>query len=649
MRPTELKTDAGAIPHRCRRMNIACTPQTTKSLRRPRQIRVEPEPVGETAAGHRGVPPVTGSRANSGATRPSAVFTPSQPDRVTAEPDHRGLTHRGAAAELPSNSSSNSGLPRAQEAVMPGFGINWGQAEKAVARFKVDFTPHFPFVVLDPDITARQTLLENPLVFRVILLIAADITLRKRREIKRSVSAYIGHHLLVNEERDIRLLQGLIAFIAWGNHEFYMDRQITHLTYLAVGYAHNLRITHQPLTMRKIKAAANPGETREAMIGWGMNTVIEDQPSLAEQRAYLGCYYLLSINSIHFGRKNQLEGDYIDRCIASLRSSPEIGVDFVLDKMISFRRVIETISQTLPTFHDIDRNDVFTPAVEQAMQTLRAQLDELLADVAYKHPRLGLLWNIHNCALVRLYAPATCMSPEQQPGGSSNSRSRNRNSNISPPQLQCFKYCLEAARSFFGTLLSADPERSLVYTTSATFSDITFVTVAASRLLLMTGLDGWDVAWARRTLDLPAVMGRMIAAFTSARESRDQRARAARTAAASVGVGIGIEGLDRRRSRPDNDDEEEDEGEEDYDQMVKIVKKLKLIKAWSEEQFSTPVAADPSQDGDDEGDDDDDDNDNDGDDDDDGEPGTSDWLPDSQVWSQFMLGVLGNESWDIAF
>jgi hypothetical protein len=97
----------------------------------------------------------------------------------------------------------------------PGFGLTWGQAEQAISNFKIKFMPNFPFVALRPEIFAEQLYLEKPLLFKVIMLVAAPTTLAKMTEIKRSITTYIGQHLVVLEKRDLDLLQGLLVFIAW--------------------------------------------------------------------------------------------------------------------------------------------------------------------------------------------------------------------------------------------------------------------------------------------------------------------------------------------------------------------------------------------------------------------------------------------------
>jgi hypothetical protein len=147
----------------------------------------------------------------------------------------------------------------------PGFGITWDEAEHAIEDFTSIFTAHFPFIILDHDITARRLIVEKPLLFLAILMITVDFTTAKSLEIRTSIDAWIGQHLLVMEDQSLGALQGLIVYCAWytycesgirdtaneltrANPHFYSDHRATQLMYLAVGLAHSLGITRYSLT-----------------------------------------------------------------------------------------------------------------------------------------------------------------------------------------------------------------------------------------------------------------------------------------------------------------------------------------------------------------------------------------------------------------
>lgn len=70
-----------------------------------------------------------------------------------------------------------------------------------------------------------------------------------------------------------------------------VDQQVTNLTYLAIGYAHNLGITKIPRELLKqIGLDHAPDDVRNGKIQQNLQAHSSD-----EMRAFLGCYYLMSM------------------------------------------------------------------------------------------------------------------------------------------------------------------------------------------------------------------------------------------------------------------------------------------------------------------------------------------------------------------
>lgn len=591
-------------------MNVACSPQTTRSLRRPRQVK----PVGRATSekhshdGHSSMQTTDYGHVLTGpfgilSNGNSAESTISSPAPSIARDS---TSYNGNALKegyqppleqsnpLSHHQQSLPSLP-VRNPSQPGFGITWGQAEQAVADFRVKFTPFFPFVVLDPDVSAREILLKKPLLFRAIMLAAAQLTLAKQREIKRSMLAYIGQHLLVMEERDLGLLQGLLVFIAWGEADFYFDQKITYLIYLAMGYAHNLAITRPPPTMRqKMMVVIHPKDLKDALYASNLTTVLEESHTHEEQRAFLGCQYLLSVNSSQFGRGSVLKGEYIDRCLNSLVHPTDFGADFILDKIVRFQQIVEQISEKLPAPSEVDCGKAFTISINHEMQSIRNQLNMLFANMAREHRQFVLFWAMNNYVLVRLYLPASYLTPPSDKTAADH-------------QLQCMLYCLQAARSFFATILSIGPE-GFLSRAFASFAELLFVLVAASRLLLVE-IEGWDLDEARRMFDFPSTLKSLISTFKAVISLRNQRA-----VEAAVTFGVSL--------TPDNS------GDEKEDRWYKYATKLDWIKTW----FETRVSGGPEIPG---------------------EPqemsGPTGWLHGNQTLSPFMFGFLGDDNWNLDF
>ena len=122
-------------------------------------------------------------------------------------PSHDSSMHPGPEPALPVRPGPAPSTP--------GYGLNWDQADLALAEYQVKFMPQFPFVVIDPEVEAKQLFTTSPFVFRVIMLVASRVSHQRKMTMKRNVLAYLGQNLLVNEKRELDLLQGLLIFIAW--------------------------------------------------------------------------------------------------------------------------------------------------------------------------------------------------------------------------------------------------------------------------------------------------------------------------------------------------------------------------------------------------------------------------------------------------
>ncbi|KAI1099232.1 hypothetical protein F4804DRAFT_322439 [Jackrogersella minutella] len=607
------KVDDGC--DRCRRMDISCTPQTTQSLRRPRQVKRTSNTVPSRRTpddqprmrgpGYGSVLIGTGpyGLSENVASTESATSSPASPKTSESSSHSTAATNvirNDYQAPLGQTSSPFppqllSALP-SRRPLQPGFGLTWDQAEQAISNYRAKFTPFFPFVVLDPDAAAHDILSEKPLLFRAIMLVAAQLTLAKQKEIRRSVLAYIGQHMLVMEERDLSLLQGLLIFIAWGEPDFYFDQKITYLTYLAMGYAHNLAITRPPpTTQQKMMVAISPGDAKEAIMGNHLTSILEESHTPEEQRAFLGCQYLLSMNSSQFGRDSALKGDYVNQCVNSIGRPTDLGADFILYKIVRFQQIVEQISEKLGTPSCTDGSAVFTVAMSNEMQSIRNQLDLLFANMGREHRQFVMFWNIHHYILVRLYLPASRLSTPPDEVAAQHQR-------------QCMLYCLQAARQFFSTVISVGAE-AFLYRTFVAYSEILFVLVGASRLLLVE-VEGWDLDKARRMLDLPATLESLISTFKAVAELRNKRAE---EAAATFGVGF----------TPDTADDEMN------DRFNKYNMKLSWIKSWFEAQVLSTTPQIP------------------------GELQTLSslgaWAPENQAWSPFIFGFLGDPHWNIEF
>ncbi|KAI0016186.1 hypothetical protein F4780DRAFT_798565 [Xylariomycetidae sp. FL0641] len=534
---------------RCRKLEIHCEPQTTPSLRRPaRRIKgTSSVPNLDTTNGHHlpSTVPLVAAQAPQHGRNP-AITHPGNHEPV-AQPPVQGSTAHPA----------HDGVPKRPRPVVPGFGLTWGQADQALEAFKTKYSPSFPFVTLEPELSATQLFQGKPLLFRAIMLCAANLGIAKQREIKRSINAWIGQHVLVQNEQSIGVLQGLLAYIAWGKHEFFTDRNLTQLIYLAVGHAHSLGLTRKPLSScRKITIAVSPKDVREGLEGQKLSNVTEESHTPEERRALLGCYYLHATNSLQYGRQTTIPLACLDHCLTTSEHPVEYPSDFHMVKMTRFQMLIERISDAFPEPNEPGEFAEFTEAIYNQMQSYRMEVNQLFGNVARENPKLALLWCTHSFTITRIYYPATYMlSPADE--------------RLAELQVQCMMSSLQAANTYFATVLAVSAD-TYSYCAFTALADLTFMVVAVSRLLLVD-LDGWDLPRARRLFDFSDVLDRLVARFIAARDARDRKI--AETAAAFPAT----------FAAPADDKD---------DPFPKYIAKLQRIKAWVEEQMAAPTQPD---------------------------------------------------------
>lgn len=98
---------------------------------------------------------------------------------------------------------------------MPPNGLTWLEATAILNNFHQNNMYRFPCVLVDEFTTPQQLLAEKPFVFRAIMLVAAQISVAQSKKMKRNVMAYLSYKLLVEEQRHLDLLQGLLIILSW--------------------------------------------------------------------------------------------------------------------------------------------------------------------------------------------------------------------------------------------------------------------------------------------------------------------------------------------------------------------------------------------------------------------------------------------------
>ena len=188
---------------------------------------------------------------------------------------------------------------------------------------------YFPFVTLPKDLSCRDMLQQRPMLMFAVLTVASYdsvlLQLTLSREFRKIVTVKV-----MNGEKSLDLLQGLLVFIAWHHH--YMDAQavsIPMLLQICAGIARDLGLDNLSIPIR--------------------SPLHRDEPRDKEaKRAYLGCYYLTSnIGLTEPGRARCMLYSSMLRTYASeLASSWEHKSDIILPILVDICQFTEDVQET---------------------------------------------------------------------------------------------------------------------------------------------------------------------------------------------------------------------------------------------------------------------------------------------------------------
>lgn len=99
--------------------------------------------------------------------------------------------------------------------IVPGFRISAEEADSILDLYRSQYSPKFPFVPIAPEITASELFERRPFLFRIIIQIIAPQSAATQRDVTIWVREQIAQHVLIEQDKRLELLQGLLLFISW--------------------------------------------------------------------------------------------------------------------------------------------------------------------------------------------------------------------------------------------------------------------------------------------------------------------------------------------------------------------------------------------------------------------------------------------------
>lgn len=151
----------------------------------------------------------------------STSRTPLMTRTAHSEPT---LGYQSPQARLgpPSSSSQYREQPVSQLAlpidhvdIIPGFQIAFDEADRLLHLYRTQFCPSFPFVPIPCSLAAYDLFTDRPFLFRTIMQTVVPHSSAVQQQIKRWFSEYIATHIIVQQEKNLELLQAILVHVGW--------------------------------------------------------------------------------------------------------------------------------------------------------------------------------------------------------------------------------------------------------------------------------------------------------------------------------------------------------------------------------------------------------------------------------------------------
>lgn len=153
--------------------------------------------------------------------------------------------------------------------------------EELLAIYQEDLMPVFPFVVIPPDTTPERLKTERPFLFSAIRMAASVSDVSSMRGQMFALTQQLTNEMMVESNRSMDLLQGILVMVAWYQNHCLMHAQLNNLLHLAQALLADLGLNRSP-------------EVQERSNVMVLNPPAPNRTTNEDRRAILGVWFLSS-------------------------------------------------------------------------------------------------------------------------------------------------------------------------------------------------------------------------------------------------------------------------------------------------------------------------------------------------------------------
>ncbi|KAE8370355.1 hypothetical protein BDV27DRAFT_79170 [Aspergillus caelatus] len=208
--------------------------------------------------------------------------------------------------------------------------LTLAQCNRLLDKFRTVKMPQFPFVIITDSMNAISLRQEYPFLLVAIMTVSSEDRPALQKDLDHEVKRTVSTRIIMNNERNIDLLLGLLVYTAW--YHYHWESMLPHMymfLQITVTMVADLGLDRQPnFTMRNIAASlGRPNSAHQRLAS----------DSATGKRALLGTFYLCSVSSLFRQQLFMKHTDWINQCCDSLMKSPEFPSDTLLKTYIDVR------------------------------------------------------------------------------------------------------------------------------------------------------------------------------------------------------------------------------------------------------------------------------------------------------------------------
>jgi len=270
------------------------------------------------------------------------------------------------------------------------------ECDSLITAYRRMSQTNYPFVILPESCRAASLIEERPMLAQAIFIVASWRNSARQATLRASFLRDLSDKFLMQSERSLDLLQGLIVYFGWCHFYTITFRSEGYrLATILVTMAIELGITQKPLSVTQHDLLLNSSsiypQTNEATSSrfW----------SYEARRAFIAAHVVSTFCCLAFRRHSLLpHTQYVEDCASSLASDPQCPSDSTLIYWVKNMALAELVLMTFDSGSRERICELNDDKIQLLVKVLVRQLDEWRATLPPPTSVNGHLHRAYHCS-----------------------------------------------------------------------------------------------------------------------------------------------------------------------------------------------------------------------------------------------------------